>query len=267
MTCPPRTSACECHGTQRQRFQGATVPGSVHRQGLDGVVVHNSAAQLPDAAAAPQHPGVAPFDLPGALRRIRRLADLSQRELAQALGVSQAAVAQAESGRRDLPVGVLAGAASLPGLRLVLIDEHGAVVPVMADDRARDLGRRRFPAHLDPAHCDEFGRSYEPRRDRPEAWFTFRRDRGARDLRRDQAGTPADHPTYDATDSPAARAAVRAAAARRQREEARQRRLAGGERWADDGWTCTCPPECDALDDRSDALVHAADCPCSCDVG
>jgi transcriptional regulator with XRE-family HTH domain len=208
------------------------------------------------------------FDLPGALRRIRRLADLSQRELGRAAGVSQSAIAQAESGRRDLPVGTLAAAAGLAGLRLALLDTAGNDVPVMAPDRARDLGRRRFPAHLDPLHTDEFGRSYEPRRDRPESWFTFYRDRGARDSRRQRDGTPVDHPEFDAESSPTARAAARRAARRRAAAEEAFARLSAGS-WprVDDGWSCRCPRACDELDDWSGRPVHVEDCPCSCDLG
>jgi len=42
------------------------------------------------------------FDLSGTLRRIRRSADLSQRELADACGVSQSVVARAEAGQREV---------------------------------------------------------------------------------------------------------------------------------------------------------------------
>lgn len=208
------------------------------------------------------------FDLPGALRRIRRLADLSQRELARVTGVSQSAIAQAESGRRDLPVVALSTAADLAGLRLALLDRDGADVPGMAPDRARDLGRRRFPAHLDPQHSDEFSRSYEPRRDRPEPWFTFRRDREARDFRRQRDGTPVDHPRYDAGSAPSARASARRAARQRAAaDEALARLAAGLVRPTDDGWICTCPPGCDELDDWSGRPRHVDDCPCSCDLG
>ncbi|MFD2091606.1 helix-turn-helix domain-containing protein, partial [Blastococcus deserti] len=78
------------------------------------------------------------FDLPGTLRRIRRLADRSQRELAVELELSKSAIAAAESGRRDLPVSALARAAALAGLRLALLDADGAEVAGMAPDAVRD---------------------------------------------------------------------------------------------------------------------------------
>jgi transcriptional regulator with XRE-family HTH domain len=72
------------------------------------------------------------FDLTGMLRRIRRTADMSQRELAQALGIAPAVVSHAEAGRRGMAVGLLARAAALAGLRLVLLDEAGREVDVSA---------------------------------------------------------------------------------------------------------------------------------------
>jgi ribosome-binding protein aMBF1 (putative translation factor) len=59
-----------------------------------------SPRRIPDAHDAQ----VPPFDLAAALRRIRRRADLSQRELAAALGTAASVIAQAETRRRDLPV-------------------------------------------------------------------------------------------------------------------------------------------------------------------
>jgi HTH-type transcriptional regulator/antitoxin HipB len=46
--------------------------------------------ERPDPAAAP------PFDFVGLLRRARRNAELSQREMAAAIGVSKATIARAE---------------------------------------------------------------------------------------------------------------------------------------------------------------------------
>src|SRR4051812_465907 len=77
---------------------------------------------------------VAAVDLCGVLRRVRRSADMSQRELARACHVSQSAVAHAESGERDLPVGVLSRAAACAGLRIALLDGNGNEVGGMADD-------------------------------------------------------------------------------------------------------------------------------------
>jgi transcriptional regulator with XRE-family HTH domain len=206
------------------------------------------------------------FDLPGAIRRIRRLADLSQRELARACELSQSVIAQAETGRRDLTVGTLAAAARLADLRLALLDCDGSEVHGMDADTVRDLGGRRFPAHLDTRRSDEVPWLYEPRRDRPATSFTVGRDRGARNSRRRQAGTPEDHHVRQPGDSPVERAAARRRAARREATEAFHRRLAAGEVPPLEAFGCTCPAVCDELDDRSGKPVHAAECCCGCDV-
>jgi transcriptional regulator with XRE-family HTH domain len=209
---------------------------------------------------------VSAFDLPGALRRIRRIADVSQRELASACGLSQSAVAQAESGRRDLSVSALVSAANVAGLRLALLSASGAPVPGMADDAVRDLGGRRFPAHLDTRRSDAGQGLYEPRRDRPETAFTFGRDRAGRDSWRRAVGTPSDHHPVLPGDAPWERAAARRRDYRRRQAEERQRRFEAGEMRPLQPFDCTCPPACDELDDRSGRPVHAKGCPCDCDV-
>ena len=207
------------------------------------------------------------FDLCGALRRIRRLADVSQRELAAAAFISPAAVAHAEAGTRDLPVASLARAASLAGLRLALLDNAGSEVGAMSADGVRDLSGRRFPAHLDTRRSDEGVWLYEPRRDRPETSFTFNRDRARRDAGRRAAGAPEDHHAFLAGDSPADRAQARRREYRRGQEEERQRRFLAGElAHVAEPFVCTCPSACDDLDDRSGRPVHAAGCPCNCDL-
>ncbi|MDK3257018.1 helix-turn-helix domain-containing protein [Blastococcus capsensis] len=208
------------------------------------------------------------FDLPGVLRRIRRLGDLSQRELAEGCRLSQSAVAQAETGRRDLPVTALARAAALAGLRLALLDGEEREVGPMAADTVRDLGGRRFPAHLDTRRNDEGQRLYQPRRDRPETSFTYRRDRGDRDARRGTAGTPTDHHPVLPGDSPAGRRAARRVDAAHARAAERERRFLAGELTGlPEAFSCTCLPSCDELDDFSRRPVHAGDCACGCDLG
>jgi transcriptional regulator with XRE-family HTH domain len=201
---------------------------------------------------------VAPFDLSGALRRIRRLTDLSQRELADRCGLSQSAVAQAESGRRDLPAGDLARAAALAGLRLALLDRDGHEIGAMAPDRVRDLRGRRFPAHLDTVHADERWWRYEHRFDRSRPSFTFDRHREGRDSARRRSGTQNDHHLPDAGEFPHVR--------RRADLAGNSRAFAGDFRAFDEGVDCICPAHCDELDDRSGKPVHAPGCPCDCDV-
>lgn len=208
-----------------------------------------------------------PFDLSGTLRRIRRLADLSQRQLAAACELSQSAVAQAESGRRDLPVGALVRAAEQAGLRLALLDAAGREVPGMAPDTVRDRYGRRFPAHLDTSFADEFEGRYEHRHDRPRPWFTVDVDRAARDALRRSRGTPDDHHPVRPGDSPQERRARRQEAARRRQEEARRSRLAAVRPGEPDDLSCSCPSACDELDDGTGRPVHSPDCPCGCDAG
>ena len=63
------------------------------------------------------------------LRRIRRTADLSQRQLTDALGVARSTVARAEIGERDMPVGLLARAVQLAGLELVCATQVAGTCP------------------------------------------------------------------------------------------------------------------------------------------
>ena len=209
---------------------------------------------------------VAAFDLPGVLRRIRRQADLSQRELAEACGVSHSTVAQAETGRRDFSVSALVNAAGLASLRLVVVDDEGRELTPMSSAAVRDGANRRFPAHLDTRHGDEDWWHGDERYQREQPWFTFDRLRWTRDTWRARRGTPEDHHEPRPGDSPQERKQQRVRDAERRAEEARQRWIAihGPSRWGE--FTCTCPPVCEELDDRSGKPVHADGCPCQCDV-
>jgi transcriptional regulator with XRE-family HTH domain len=210
------------------------------------------------------------------VRRIRRNADLSQRDLASALGVAASTVARAESGARDLPATVLARAAAVAGLRLALMDAAGAEAPGMDPGAVTDRAGRRFPAHLDTRHGDEDWWHGSERYSRERPWYTFDRDRHTRDHFRGSRGAPADHQAPQAGDGPEARArarqdaawAARAAEFRRQTEELCRR----GTR---DAWvpTCTCPAACDALlfpttqlPAQQHAVPHVDDCACRCDI-
>ncbi|WP_158550775.1 helix-turn-helix domain-containing protein [Geodermatophilus sp. TF02-6] len=206
------------------------------------------------------------FDLPGLLRRIRRQADLSQRELAAACGISASTVSHAEGGRRGLPTHVLARAAELAGLRLALVDAEGRQVPGMDPGAVRDEGGRRFPAHLDTRYGDEDWWHGDSRYSRQQPWYTYDRLRYTRDHWRGRLGVPDDHQLPQPGDSPAARRARRQQAAWQRRQEEVRRRREAGELPERQEWTCTCPPLCDELDDGSRRPVHAPDCPCGCDL-
>ncbi|QIK77052.1 helix-turn-helix domain-containing protein [Nocardioides piscis] len=87
------------------------------------------------------------LEISGLIRRVRRLAHLSQRELAQRLDVSQSAVAKWETGRSVPSARILARALDVAGLSLVAVREDGRRVTPMRAEAARDAADRRYPAH------------------------------------------------------------------------------------------------------------------------
>ncbi|MGI5147097.1 GNAT family N-acetyltransferase [Plantactinospora sp. CA-294935] len=101
-----------------------------------------------------------PVDLGGLLRRLRRQADLSQRELAVLAGVPKSTISRIEAGRARDPkfrtverlVLAAGGAFGLDGL------------PPHPHEHRRDQGGRRYPAHLDVREV------YGPK-DWPGAWW------------------------------------------------------------------------------------------------
>ena len=83
----------------------------------------------------------------GLIRRVRRLAKFSQRELAHELGVSQSAVAKWETGRTRPTARMLQRILDVAGLGLAAVKGDGERVKPMAAAAARDAGGRRYPAH------------------------------------------------------------------------------------------------------------------------
>ncbi|MGR6967187.1 helix-turn-helix transcriptional regulator [Geodermatophilus sp. URMC 61] len=108
------------------------------------------------------------LDLSGLVRRIRRTADMSQRELAARTGLSKTTIAAAEAGNRDLGVTRLALLAEVAGLRLVLLDAEGREVTGMDPGGARDATQRRLPAHLDTQPTDQVADRWAHRPDRQQ---------------------------------------------------------------------------------------------------
>ena len=186
-------------------------------------------------------------DVPGYVRRVRRLADLSQRELAARLGLSRAQVGRLETGERDVSVGTLSRILRLAGLRLQVVDASGAVVLPVPWDVLRDHAERHFPSHLDvtgpgstPVH-----RGADPRKGLPDAkgWYTLR-DR--RSESRERQGSPPDHPT------PSGLRRARLEGLARARAEWLERH--GPEQ----------EPECSCLDACFEELCLPT-CPCQCE--
>lgn len=141
------------------------------------------------------------FDAAGHVIRARRHGDLSQRDLAQEVGLSQSGIVDIEAGRRQVSVSLFARILEAGGLRLCVVDAEGAEVRPVSPQVVRDNAGRRFPAHLDLAHPDQLPpeRIRSPRYDREpaKAWYHLRE---ARDRLRAEAGEdgPVDHLTPEA---------------------------------------------------------------------
>jgi transcriptional regulator with XRE-family HTH domain len=163
------------------------------------MVIHNHRWRVARKTAAVQSQGmadsVAPPEppspqidsdmVPGLIRKVRRLADLSQRELATAAGVSRSTVGRVESGTLTPSLETLLRLLGVAGLRLVVTDEDGRVIqPMRVWDDRRDGAERAFPAHLDLIldprggewWADVYGLARPPE--------TFHRNRRYRDARR-----------------------------------------------------------------------------------
>lgn len=115
--------------------------------------------------------------------RARRRADLSQRELALLIGVSQSTVCRVEAGRAQVTASMFVQILAAAGLCLTVTDASGATVAPVSADSVRDNAGRRLPAHLDVGPPDVLTqeRLHSPRYDRqqPKASYHLRgrRDR------------------------------------------------------------------------------------------
>ena len=113
-----------------------------------------------DSALAAAHPGPVKSFVPAAywtfdcgdyVRRLRRHADLSQRELARVSGVSRGVIERIEAGTVDPKVGQLQALLDLVSWGVTVTDVDGRlVIPLREfEENLRDGADRRFPAHLD----------------------------------------------------------------------------------------------------------------------
>lgn len=130
-------------------------------------------------------PKIGPYPAGGLVRRARRIADLSQRELARKTGLSPSTVARIETGSLTPSLAVMQHILAVAGLSLVVVDRSGRVIQPMRDvSDIRDGADRRYPAHLDTIldpkqgewWADQYGLARPPE--------TFYRDRARRDARR-----------------------------------------------------------------------------------
>jgi HTH-type transcriptional regulator/antitoxin HipB len=195
----------------------------------------------------------APFDVPGHLRRARRLADLSQRELAGHLAVSASTVARWEVEGAAISVRALDQVLRLAGLSLCVLDQGGRPVLPVSPDAVRDNAGRRFPAHLDVVPPDQrpANRGLGPRWDRRPArgWYALRTTRdgaAAGDQDRTVEHPTEEHPTEEEL-AFRRRPSVRHATTRRVPTT-----------------TATELP-CECLDDCPDHPACPTRCPCQCE--
>lgn len=152
--------------------------------------------------------GPFPGEVPGMVRRVRRILGVSQRGLAALLEVSQSVVARWETGRTSPRADALQRLLTMAHVGTVFHDEEsGEVVEPMRDDGARDRALRRFPAHCDlkvrgwwlPRHLRTgtsalaFGRERQSRRERAVA-IGYQVSPYRREVERSVWGTPVDHP-------------------------------------------------------------------------
>ncbi|WP_168209198.1 helix-turn-helix domain-containing protein [Agromyces intestinalis] len=174
-------------------------------------------------------------DVPGMVLRVRRLCDLSQRELGAIVGVDQSQIARIEGGNRRIDVAVLAHIVAVAGLRLALVDADGEPVATVPRDVVRDNAGRRLPAHLDarPLSDRPISAMLDTHYDRPEprAWYHHRARRDRR-RHRYSLGPMHDHPT-----------SASLAALERERRDAHRARAARLGSASPDA-TCECPMEC-----------------------
>lgn len=125
------------------------------------------------------------YPLTGIVRRVRRAADFSQRELAKYAKLSPSTVAAIETGTITPSLRTLQRLLNAANYLLVVADVNGRlVVPLEVWQGVTDGAGRRYPAHLDtildPVFGDWWADGYGLARP-PE---TFRRNRAYRDFQR-----------------------------------------------------------------------------------
>ncbi len=119
------------------------------------------------------------------VRRVRRTADLSQRELAMRAEVSAATIGAIESGERIPSVPALIRILLAANYQLVAVDADGRLVlPLLVYQEVADLAGRRLPAHLDTILDPEYGEWWADVYGLTAPPETFRRNRVYRDWQR-----------------------------------------------------------------------------------
>jgi transcriptional regulator with XRE-family HTH domain len=128
------------------------------------------------------------YSLSGIVRRVRRKADMSQRELAKHAHVSPALVGGIETGERIPSLPALQRILNAANYQLVVVDADGRlVIPLEVWQDTADGADRRYPAHLDTILDPEFGEWWADSYGLARPPETFRRNRAYRDYQRRQS--------------------------------------------------------------------------------
>jgi transcriptional regulator with XRE-family HTH domain len=103
-----------------------------------------------------REPKLGAYPISGLIRRARRIAGLSQEDIAEVVGISRTTVQRAEVGGLIPSLDVFQRIMTAAGLHLVVVDDEGHVVlpmeewptPLDEGDGVRNGAGRRYPAHL-----------------------------------------------------------------------------------------------------------------------
>jgi transcriptional regulator with XRE-family HTH domain len=129
--------------------------------------------------------GIGEYSMSGIVRRVRRTADLSQRELAEATGLSTSLIGAIETGDRAPSLRTLSRILAAASYRLVVIDDAGRLVlPLEVWQDTTDGAGRRYPPHLDTILDPKFGEWWADGFGLARPPETFRRNRERRDYER-----------------------------------------------------------------------------------
>jgi transcriptional regulator with XRE-family HTH domain len=122
------------------------------------------------------------------VRRVRRTADLSQRELAARAELSPATIGAIETGDRIPSLPALIRLLLAANYQLVAVDAEGRLVlPLLVYHDVADLAGRSLPAHLDTILDPKYGEWWADVYGLTAPPETFRRDRAYRDWQRRQS--------------------------------------------------------------------------------
>lgn len=204
------------------------------------------------------------LDIGGMIRRVRRVCDLSQRDLAARMGVSKSTVNRWESEDGEPSLSQLQQLLALAGWSLSIgpdpRENNGVEPSPMRADAARDLQGRRYPAHLDVIGFDSW-EVFRVRNPRSGPWRRSPRRETRDEQRRISGVVPDDH----ANDFELA-------------QETRARREARDQKARDD-WNRVCDakvargepdpriwPDCECIDECFELPGCAAACTCRCEI-